>query len=63
MELQFLVGIVDAELLEGVQLKHLETEDVQDADGVGRLGGGLEGGVHLNNNSIIQVSISIDMLI
>ena len=34
VKLQLLVGIVDAELLEGIQLEDLETEDVQDADGV-----------------------------
>ena len=59
MELQLLVGIVNTQLLEGVQLEHLETEYVQDADGVGCLGGGLKGGVHLNKNNNIQVSIYI----
>ena len=36
MELQLLVRVVDAKLLEGVQLEYLESKDVKDADRVWR---------------------------
>jgi hypothetical protein len=46
--LELLVGIVNTQLLEGVQLEDFEAEDIENTDRVRRLGGALQRAVHLN---------------
>lgn len=57
--LQFLVGIVDAKLLETVHLERLETVDVEHADEAVRFAGRLERLVDLADDPIEQLRVHV----
>ncbi len=57
--LQFLVGVVDAKLLEAVLLENLKPIDVQDANGGVALVGGGEGVVYLRHHPLEKVHVEM----
>ena len=57
--LEFLVGVVDAELLKAVLLEHLKAIDVQDADGGVALLGGAEGVVEAGHRPLKEVDVEV----